>query len=123
MQHSSGPSLLDPRRLPPPPVGYDSWRFGPAFLRPATEKDHFELMRPIFVLRNEGDRTVEEFYEHPVGPLAVYRVKGRGDRTDPTHQTFSGPPLEMKTMDSKGRPIELILVWWPGMEGQGNEAP
>lgn len=118
MQRSSDQSPLDPSRLPPPPAGYDSWRFGPAFLRPAKERDHYELMRPIFVVRNEGDRTIEEFHPDPLGPLAVYRTKRRGDRSDPKAQTVSGPPLEMRSMDAKGKPLTLILVWWPGMESQ-----
>lgn len=109
-------SFLGADRLPPPPEGYDSWRFGPAFLRPATERDHYELMRPIFVVRNEGDRTVEEFHPDPLGPLAVYRVKRRGDASDPARQSMGGPPLEMRTMGPRGEPLELILVWWPGME-------
>lgn len=116
MPRSSIPSALDPSRLPPPPAGYDSWRFGPAFLRPARERGHYELMRPIFVVRNEGDRTVEEFHPDPMGPLAVYRTKGRGDTIDQSKRSITGPPLEMRSMDAKGQPITLTLVWWPGAE-------
>jgi len=112
---------LTPDRLPPPPVGHDSWRFGPAFLRPAAERDHFELMRPVFVVSNEGDRTVEQFYPEPLGPIAVYRVKRKGDKADPSMQSAAGPPLEMRSMDSKGQPISLILVWWPGVESHDGE--
>jgi len=102
--------------LPPPPDGHDSWRFGPAFLRPAREREHFELMRPIYVVKNEGDRVVNETYPEPFGPIAVYRTKRKGDRMDPSQQTVAGPPLEMRTMDPKGQPLNLILVWWPGAD-------
>lgn len=109
---------LTPDRLPPPPPGYDSWRLGPAFLRPSKERDHYELMRPVFVERNEGDRTVRKDYPHPLGPIAVYRVKRHGDAVDPAKQSIAGPPLEMRSMDPKGQPLDLILVWCPAMETQ-----
>lgn len=116
MLHSFG----QPRpELPPPPAGYDSWRFGPAFLRPATEREHYELMRPIFVERNEGDRVVRESYPEPFGPIAVYRTKRNGDMIGP-QQSMAGPPPEMRSMDSKGQPITLILVWWPGADEHGH---
>lgn len=70
-------------------------------------------MRPVFVERNEGDRVIREDYPHPLGPIAVYRIKRRGDKADPAQQSVAGPPLEMRSMDSKGQPLQLILVWWP----------
>ena len=99
-----------------PPAGATSVRMGPAFLRPATEKDHYELMRPIVTAANEDDRLVTEQHPQPIGPLAVYRTKRRGDKIDPSQRSMTGPPLEMKSMDQKGQPIELILVWWPGAD-------
>lgn len=105
-------------QMPPPPPGYDSWRFGPAFLRPAKERDHFELMRPVFVVRNEGDRTIKETYPEPFGPIAVYRTKRRGDKIDLSQQSLIGPSLEVRSADANGQPISLILVWWPGMDKQ-----
>lgn len=101
-----------------PAPGATSVRMGPAFLRPATEKNHYELMRPILTERNEGDRLVTEQHPDPIGPIAVYRTKGRGDKIDPSKRSMTGPPLEMRSMDQKGQPIELILVWWPGMDQQ-----
>jgi len=80
------------------------------------EKDHYELMRPLYVVRNEGDRTTVETYPEPLGPLAVYRTKRRGDMIDPSKQSIDGPSLEMRSMDAKGQPISLVLAWWPGMD-------
>lgn len=103
-----------------PDAGNTSVRLGPAFLRPAKEKGHYELMRPIVTLANEGDRLTRGQHPDPVGPIAVYRTKGRGDKVDMTKVSrFAGPPPEMKTMDPRTKqPIELILVWWPGMDGE-----
>ena len=100
-----------------PPPGATSVRFGPAFLRPARERDHYELMRPVLTLANEGDRLVRAEHPDPIGPIAVYRRKRRGDKVDLGKASLVGAPPEMKTSDPKtGRPIELILVWWPGMD-------
>ncbi len=102
-------------RIPNPEAGATSVRFGPAFLRPAStgERDHYELMRPIVTVKNEGDRNVTEAHPNPVGPLAIYRTIRRGDRIP--NVPIDGPPPKMRTMDAKGQPIELILVWWPLM--------
>lgn len=102
--------------LPKPTAGSTSVRMGAAFLRPSKERDHYELMRPIITVKNEGDRLETEQHPEPIGPLAVYRRKRKGDRMDPSQQSPSGPPLEMRTMDTNGRPVELVLCWWVGME-------
>ena len=107
-------------KLSNPEPGKTSVRFGSAFLRPADEKDHYELMRPIVTATNEGGRTTTQAHAQPIGPLAVYRRKRRGDDI-PSYFDPLGPPPEMKTMDPKTKqPIELVLVWWPKMEkGEG----
>ena len=99
-----------------PPPGSTSVRLGAAFLRPAPEKDHYELMRHVVMVANEGDRLMKGEHPDPIGPIAVYRTKRRGDKIDMTKVSMtSGPPPEMRTSDPKtGQPIELILVWWPG---------
>jgi hypothetical protein len=103
-------------QIDPPKQGATSVRFGPAFLRPSKEKDHYELMRPIVTVSN-GDKLERTQHSEPIGPLAVYRVKRRGDKIDMTKFDPSGPPPEMKTSDPKtGQPMELILEWWPGKE-------
>jgi len=102
-------------KLPPP--GSTSVRFGPAFLRPAAERNHYELMRHVFTVANEGDRLTKTEHPDPIGPLAVYRTKGKGDMIDMTKVSLTGPPPEMKTSDPRtGQPIDLILTWWPGMD-------
>ena len=110
----------DKPNLPPP--GSTSVRFGPAFLRPAKEKGHYELMRPILTISNEGDRLTGGQHPDPIGPIAVYRAKRRGDKVDLLKTSMtSGPPPEMKTSDPRtGEPIELILVWWPQMDSNGD---
>lgn len=108
-------SSSDKPELPPP--GATSVRFGPAFLRPAKEKGLYELMRPIFTVSNEGDRLVKSEHPDPIGPLAIYRIKRKGDKVDMTKASLVGAPLEMKTIEPRtGQPIELILEWWPGMD-------
>lgn len=104
----------------PPEPGNTSVRFGKAFLRPAKEKDHYELMRPILTVKNEGDRILGEQHTEPVGPLAIYRVKRKGDPpANMRDMVTGGPPLEMRTSDPKtGQPMTLRLVWWPGEDSQ-----
>ena len=104
--------------IEPPAAGKTSVRFGKAFLRPAKEKDHFELMRPIVTVRNEGDRVIQEQHTEPVGPLAVYRIKGKGDQSAAMRDIVQGgPPPEMRTSNPQtGQPMTLMLVWWPQME-------
>lgn len=102
-----------------PEVGNTSVGFGKAFLRPAKEKDHFELCRPLVTVRNEGDRTVTETQGEPM-PIAIYRVKRKGDKSaDIRGMVAGGPPPEMRTSDPKtNQPMTLVLVWWPGDEKQ-----
>ena len=106
--------------IEPPQEGDTSIRFGKAFLRPAQERDHYELMRPIVTVKNEGDRMVTEQHSEPIGPIAVYRIKRKGDKSAGfSGMVQGGPPPEMKTSDPKtGKPMELILVWWPQMENK-----
>lgn len=108
----------DKPQIPPP--GSTSVRFGPAFLRPAAEKDHYELMRPVITVSNEGDRLMKGQHPDPIGPIAVYRTKKRGDKVDMSKASLTGPPQEMRTSDPKtGQPLELILAWWPQMDANG----
>lgn len=100
-----------------PPPGSTSVRFGSAFLRPSNEKDHYELMRTIITVSNEGDRVTTESHPEPIGPIAVYRIKRNGDNVDMTKTSAMGPPPRMMTSDPQTKqPLELILVWWPGMD-------
>jgi hypothetical protein len=103
--------------LEPPEAGKTSVRFGKAFLRPAKDKGHYELMRPIVTVRNEGDRVETQAHGDPI-KIAIYRVKGKGDKS-PTYSDMvdAGPPLEMRTSDPKtGQQMTLTLVWWPGKD-------
>lgn len=103
-----------------PKEGYTSVGFGPAFLRPAeSDKGYYELMRPIISSRNEGDRIVREQHGEAFGPIGVYREVKKGDRLPSMSEvaSHSGPPLRMKTNEpNTNRPIELCLVWFPGMD-------
>ena len=104
--------------LKAPEVGNTSVRMGKAFLRPAKDKGHYELMRPIITAINDGEKVTTEAHGTPIGPLAVYRVKSKGDKT-PTYGDMveDGPPKEMRTSDPKsGQPMTLTLVWWPGKD-------
>ncbi len=104
--------------LKAPDAGKTSIRMGKAFLRPAKEKGHYELMRPVVTVMNEGDKVTTQAHGDPIGPLAIYRVKGRGDKS-PTYSDMidGGPPLEMRTSDPKtGSQMTLTLVWWPGKD-------
>lgn len=96
-----------------PPPGSTSVRFGAAFLRPAKERDHYELMRPILTVTNEADRVTETQHPEPIGPLAVYRKFRRGDV--PPEVGFGGPPPTMMTSEG-GQPVKLLLAWWPGAD-------
>lgn len=100
-----------------PDAGKTSVRLGPAFLRPsATEKGHYELCRPLITVINEGDRVTTEAHPEAI-PLGLYRPKGKGDKMPtPADYAKGGPPPIIKSMDSKGQPIELLLVAWLGQE-------
>lgn len=106
-----------------PDVGKTSVRFGKAFLRPAKDKGHYELMRPIITVVNEGEKVTTQAHGDPVGPLAIYRIKGKGDKTPAISGIVSGgPPPEMRTSDpTTGQPLTLMLVWWPSMERETNQ--
>lgn len=107
--------------ITPPTEGNASIRFGTAFIRPSEEKGYYELMRPIIIVKNEGDRiTTESNGEQAFGPIAVYRIARKGDRM-PTQEEVvahgSGPPLRIKSSDPKtNTAIELVLVHFPGMD-------
>jgi len=104
-------------QIKPPEPGNTSIRMGPASLRPAREKDHFELMRSIITVRNDGERIETEQQAELIGPLAIYRIKRKGDKSATlAEQAEGGPPRELKSADTTGKPIDLILVWYPGME-------
>lgn len=100
-----------------PKVGHTSVGFGKAFLRPHKDKDHYELMRPIMTVVNEGDKVTTQAHTDPI-QLAIYRLKRPGDKSPNMRDMVSGgPPLEMRTSDPKtNQPMTLVLVWWPGKE-------
>ncbi len=106
-------------KLEPPDPGNTSVRMGPSFLRPAEEKDHYELMRKLITVSNDGEMVETREHNDPIGPLAVYRAKRSGDKVgNNMHQLArGGPQLEIKTMHPVTKqPIDLILVWWPRMD-------
>lgn len=101
--------------LPPPEPGNTSVRLGKAFLRPyKDEKGHYELCRPTVTVINEGDKITTQAHGDPI-PLAIYREKRHGDK-QPTAKDLAagGPPPEIKTSDTTGRPMTLVLVHWIG---------
>ena len=91
-----------------PEPGKTSIRMGAAVLRPhGEEKGHYALFRPMIVVRNEGDRITREQLEQELGPLAIYRERRNGDGE-----------AEMRTQHPEtGKPMDLVLVWKPGMGG------
>jgi len=91
--------------------GATSIRFGPAILQPTDEKDHYGLYRPLVLVRNEGGKITREQLPSPVGPLAVYRKRGKGD---PAPDPVGSLPGMIKTFDpTTNQPMEVILVWRP----------
>lgn len=103
--------------IKPPDPGNTSVRFGKAFLRPAKDKGHYELMRPIITVINEGDKVTTEAHGDPL-VLAIYRIKGKGDKAAQMRDMVAdGPPAEMRTSDPlTGQPMTLVLEWWPGKD-------
>lgn len=101
-----------------PEPGHTSVRLGPSFLRPSkNEKGCYELCRPILTVVNEGDRVTTESHQEPI-PLGLYRPVRKGDRMPTTAEmaAHKGPPFRIKSNDTKGQPIELVLVEWIGQE-------
>ena len=104
--------------MKPPDPGNTSVRLGPSFLRPSEkEKGYYELCRPILTVINEGDRVTTEAHPEPIG-LGLYRPVRKGDRmpTPAEVAAHKGPPFRIKTADSKGQPMELVLCEWIGQE-------
>lgn len=100
----------------PPDPGHTAVRLGPAFLREsATEKGYYELCRPILTVINEGDRVTTESHPEAI-PLGLYRPKRKGDRMPSVEDAAKqgGPPPMIRSADSKGQPLTLILVKWLG---------
>lgn len=99
----------------PPDPGNTSIRFGRAFLRPHKDKDHYELMRPLVTVVNEGGRITTQAHGDPI-QLGIYRLKRQGDKAPAASDMVAdGPPPEMRTSDPKtNQPMTLVLVWWPG---------
>ena len=88
-----------------PEPGRTSVRLSPAYLR-WHDKDHLALYRKAITVTNEGGNISRTESPHDIGPLGVYREARRGDKVD------------MRTNDPvTGRPMELTLVWKPGMVG------
>lgn len=105
-------------KLGSPRPGHTAVRLGSSFMRPAAdgERDHYELFRQVKTVANEGDRAVTAEHGAPIGPLARYRLKGKGDRVDPTIVSRFGPPPEIRTAAPDGTPMTLMLIWWPRMD-------
>lgn len=94
-----------------PPDGSTSFRFGSAILRPTEEEGHYGLFRPLVIVRNDGGKITREQLEEPVGPLAVYRRRTKGDKMP---EQVGSLPVVIRTSDPQtGQPFELILVWRP----------
>lgn len=99
-----------------PEVGNTSVGLGKAFLRPHKDKGHYELMRPIVTVVNEGGRVTTQAHGDPI-QLGLYRIKGPGDKAaDMRDMVKGGPPPEIKSTNLQGQPITLMLVWWPGQK-------
>ena len=106
-QGKQSPWIFGEKPPEDPKPGATSIRMGAAVLRPSEEKGHYALYRPMVIVRNEDGKITREQLDQEVGPLAIYREKRNGD----VLQTA------MKTSDPKtGRPMELVLVWKPGMD-------
>lgn len=58
--------------------------FGPSFLRPEAEKDHYGLYRYLLIEKHDPitGQFVKENAEPPIGPLMVFRVAYKDDRVD-----------------------------------------
>ena len=90
-----------------PEPGATSIRMGAAVLRPHEkdgEKGLYALWRPMVIVRNEDGKITREQLEQEVGPLAIYRVKGKGDTQQTALRTFD--PVSKQ-------PLELIEIWRP----------
>lgn len=101
-----------------PAAGRTSIRLGKSFLRPSQkERGYYELCRPIVTVVNEGDRVTTEAHPEPI-PLGLYRPVRKGDRMPTAAEVAAhkGPPFRIKSADSKGQPMELVLVEWIGQE-------
>lgn len=99
-----------------PAPGHTSVGLGKAFIRPHKDKGHFELMRPIVTVVNEGGRVTTQAHGDPI-QLGIYRIKGKGDKSpDISDMVAGGPPPQIKSTNPQGQPITLVLVWWPGKE-------
>lgn len=93
------------------PDGATSVRAGAAVLRPIDEPGHFGLFRPVVLVRRDGDAQSREELGKELGPLAVYRVRGKGDAAP---EAVGSIPGIIRTHDpSSNKPLELMLVWWP----------
>lgn len=93
------------------PEGATSIRFGSSVLRPTEEADHYALFRPLVMVRNEGGKITREQLDREVGPLAVYRKMGPGDR--PPEQIGSLPAVISTSDPNTGEPFRLMLTWRP----------
>ena len=83
--------------------GNTSIRLSPAFLKYMDDQvDHFGLFRRLVSVVNDGGKIIKKESDGEIGPLAVYRKAGKGDRVD------------MRTVHPKtGEPIDLIEIWRP----------
>lgn len=95
----------------PPPDGTTSIRFGSAVLRPTEEEGHYGLYRPLVIVRSEDGNVTREQLAEEIGPIAVYRRRGQGDKIP---EAVGSLPTMIRTADpSTGEPFDLILVWRP----------
>lgn len=93
------------------PDGTTSIRMGSIFMQPLEEKDHYGLFRPLIIVRKDGGKVTRERLQDALGPLAVYRKRGKGDPRPENVGNLSGM---YSTFDPVSKQmIELILVWRP----------
>lgn len=96
--------MVDPLNSDDPPEGKTSIRFSAAYLEPGEDRGHFNLMRKLITVKNEGGQIMRHTSESGI-LLAIYRRAGKGDT------------VHMKTVHPlTAEPMDLILVWRPGAE-------
>lgn len=101
------------------PDGATSIRLGAAVLRPMTEKGLYGLYRPIVFVRRDGAQITREQHTNELGPLAVYRAMGPGDKAP---EQVGSLPSTLKTHDPiSNRPLTVMLVWRPTREEMQEE--
>lgn len=93
------------------PEGATSIRMGSAVIQAIEEEDHYGLYRPVVIVRKADGKITRERLNDMIGPLAVYRLRRKGD---PRPDDVGSLPGMITSFDhEKKQPLELILVWRP----------